>query len=296
MFKSGISILEPPPHAALANNDLGNGADPCELAARISVREPGAWLQIRKAHRFEWTDAELPIPGLPPDLEGLRILHLTDSHLRTSWDPAYDQLIQRVQADPPDLILYTGDFVEHKHDHRPALPQVRRLVDGLRSRLGFVTVLGNHDGDLMGPELSAMGVTVLDQQRLRLTAGSATLELIGLVGIDRYDLNRRWLRSIGPKAPNTARIVLSHFPDLIRITEFLKPDLFLAGHTHGGQICLPGRIPILRHDSLPRRLWLGIHRVHGTWLVVNRGTGFSTAMQMRMFCPAEVIEIRLRGV
>jgi hypothetical protein len=81
---------------------------------------------------------------------------------------------------------------------------------------------------------------------------------------------------------------------VIRSCASLTPDLFLAGHTHGGQICLPGRIPIIRHDSLARRFWLGIHRVHGTWLVVNRGIGFSTALQLRLFCPAEVVEIRLR--
>jgi hypothetical protein len=169
------------------------------------------------------------------------------------------------------------------------------LLTQLKSRLGYVGILGNHDGDLLAPKLSALGITMLSNQRLCLGAGAATLELIGLVGVDRLDLNTHWLRSLGPKAPHSARIVLSHYPDQIRKCKFLQPDLFLAGHTHGGQICMPGRTPILRHDDLPRRHWSGIHRAYGTWLVVSRGMGF-TALQMRLFCPAEVIEICLRGV
>jgi uncharacterized protein len=87
---------------------------------------------------------------------------------------------------------------------------------------------------------------------------------------------------------------LSHYPDIVRETRFLNPDLFLAGHTHGGQICLPGKIPIFKHDSLPRPICSGIHRAFDSWLVVNRGFGFSW-LAVRMFCPAEVIEIRLRS-
>jgi hypothetical protein len=171
---------------------------------------------------------------------------------------------------------------------------IGKLVSRLKSRLGFVTILGNHDGDLMGPPLTKLGITLLNQQRLCLGAGSANLEIIGLVGVDRFDLNQQWLRSIGPKQPRTVRIMMSHFPDLIRPCAFLRPDIFLAGHTHGGQVCLPGRIPIIRHDSLDRRFWLGIHRIQDMWLVVNRGLGFSTSLKLRLFCPAEVIEIRLR--
>ena len=92
---------------------------------------------------------------------------------------------------------------------------------------------------------------------------------------------------------NTLRIVLSHFPDhLPRVQYALQPDLFLAGHTHGGQVCLPGGWPILRHDTMPRRLCSGIHWVERTWLVANRGFGFS-GMQLRLFCPAEVLDLRL---
>ena len=72
----------------------------------------------------------------------------------------------------------------------------------------------------------------------------------------------------------------------------LQPDLYLAGHTHGGQICLPNERAILTHDSLPRTMCKGAHEINGTCLVVGRGFGFTT-IPVRAFAPAEVVEVRL---
>ncbi len=253
----------------------------------------GPPLQVITAKGFVWTTARLPIADLPDELQGFRILHLSDFHARSYWDPAYDELIARVAADPPDLILFTGDFVDDKHDHRSALPVVRRLVNSFKSRLGMVAGLGNHDGYLLAPALASLNLTLVDHRRLLLHSGSATLEVIGIAGVEREDFDPIFLRSLGPKPGDSVRILMSHHPDLIRRVGFMKPDLFLAGHTHGGQVCLPGGIPIIRHDSLPANMVGGIHRFHGTWLVVNRGFGFSS-LPLRLFCPAEVIEIHLR--
>jgi uncharacterized protein len=263
------------------------------LQAIVNCERPGPFLQLFSAKGFEWTIAQIPIPALPDELDGFRILHISDIHARRRWDPAYDDLIGRVLSDPPDLIAFTGDYVENKHDHRRTLPIVRRLVNSLKSRLGAVTILGNHDGDLLGPPLASLNVTPIDHRRLTLHSGSATLELIGIAGVERRDFDREFLQSLGNKPPNTVRIAMCHYPDLIRRCRFLGADLFLAGHTHGGQVCMPGRVPIIRHDSLPARLIHGIHRAYDTWLVVNRGLGFS-ALPIRLFCPAEVIEIHLR--
>jgi predicted MPP superfamily phosphohydrolase len=253
----------------------------------------GPRLQILTAKGFEWVDAQIPIPHLPPELEGFRLLHVSDIHARRLWDPAWDELIARVQADPPDFIVYTGDFVDNKQKTRQSMPLVRRLVNSLKSRLGAAAILGNHDGDLLGPPLASLNLTLLDHRRLALHSGSATLEFIGVAGVDRKDFDPVFLRSLGRKGPGTVRIALSHYPDLIRRSRFLELDLFLAGHTHGGQVCLPGGIPIIRHDSLPAKLISGIHRVYDTWLVSNPGIGFS-GLPVRLFCPAQVIEIRLR--
>jgi predicted MPP superfamily phosphohydrolase len=259
----------------------------------ITTDHPGPRLQLFTAKGFVWTTVQLPIPNLPHDLDGFRILHISDIHARRTWDEAYDDLIARVRAYPPDLIVHTGDYVDDKHDSRRQFPVARKLINSLQARLGSVSILGNHDGDLLGPPLASTNLIPVDHRRLALHSGSATIELIGIAGVERTDLDPVFLHSLPAKQPGTLRILLSHFPDLIRKTRFLGADIYLAGHTHGGQVCFPGQIPLIRHDSLPYQLISGINRWHGTWLVVNRGLGFSS-IPIRVFCPAEVIEIVLR--
>lgn len=234
------------------------------------------------------------LPDIPDTLDGFRILHLSDLHCRTAWDPAYDVLISRLSSDRPDLILFGGDFVENKRDARPALPIVRKLFSQLASRLGIFAILGNHDADWVAPVLAGPGLTFISHRQLQVQDRNATIELIGLPGVDRRDLDVHWVNSLPSKRPGIPRIVLCHFPDLLAKVRQLNPDLFLAGHTHGGQITLPGGLPILRHSTFPRRLCTGIHRTHDTVLVTNRGFGFSSILKLRVFCPAEVVEIILR--
>ncbi|HZK82747.1 MAG TPA: hypothetical protein VFC46_16805, partial [Humisphaera sp.] len=142
----------------------------------------------------------------------------------------------------------------------------------------------------IGEELAGSHVTFLDGRRQVIETPGGSVELIGLPGKDRIELTQEILESFPNRDAQSPRIVLSHFPDHLKRTGGLKADLFLAGHTHGGQICLPGGKPLMSHDSLPRYLCTGAHRVGDTWLVVNRGLGF-TGLPIRANCPPEVIEI-----
>jgi predicted MPP superfamily phosphohydrolase len=194
----------------------------------------------------------------------------------------------------PDLILFTGDFIDSKTDHRPVLPILRRLIPNLHSRLGLYAIQGNHDPDLMLPCLADMGVHWITHRRAVLADGKARLELIGLGGYVRADLDEEFLRALGPKEAGVPRVVMCHYPDLFASARLLEPDIFLAGHTHGGQICLPGGKPLMSHDSMPKRFTAGIHRLGQTWYVVSRGMGFS-GIPVRLFCPAETMELTLRA-
>lgn len=260
--------------------------------AVVSAQMRGPWVQWWSIQQFDWTEARLPIADLPDTLVGLRIVHLSDLHFRDVWFSGYDQVIGRLAAHPPDLVLITGDFVEARADHRPALPHLRRFLSRLQSRLGIFGILGNHDGDLLGARLPQMGVTLINGRTARLESRHASIELIGLPGVHRRDLTRRRVRCISRRTPGVPRIVLSHYPDHIRKLDSVQPDVVLAGHTHGGQVCLPNGFAPLTHDALPRRMSKGIHRVRGSWLVVSRGMGFAT-WRVRAFCPAEVIELEL---
>jgi predicted MPP superfamily phosphohydrolase len=264
-------------------------APPGPLRARVRVEDPGAWLQLGLPRSVQWTHVTLPIPGLPPALEGLRLLHLSDLHLRPRWAAGYDRLIERLAADPPDLILFTGDFVEDKRDYRPALPVAQRLVSSLRSRHGTYAIVGNHDGDLLAAQLPSLNATNVEGRHLTLAGG---IELLGFPGVERADLDHGFIQSIPPKPPGHVRIALCHYPDLFDTVAAARPDLYLCGHSHGGQVCLPGGVPIITHDRSPGRFVRGIHRRGDCWYIANRGFGAGKLL-LRVFCPAEVIQITL---
>ena len=235
------------------------------------------------------------MPGLASQFDGFRIVQLTDVHLLPSWWRAYDRLIERLQSDPPDLLILTGDLLEYKINQGPSLPTLERFLHGLRARLGVWVILGNHDGDLLGPHIKRFGANLINGRFVRLADDQrgGFLELIGSPGVLRGDSEDAIIAITPPRAANSLRVLMSHYPDTIRELHVLQPDLMLAGHTHGGQACLPGGFPIIRHDSLPRRYCKGVNRLMDTWLVVSRGMGFATR-QFRVFCPTEVIELVLR--
>lgn len=263
-------------------------------AAAPGDNEPrrGPWMQYRVPRGFEWSRYTLPIAALPPELEGLRVAQITDLHLRKFWSEAYDKLIERVRQESPDLLLITGDFVDNKRRPGRAAPTVRRLVSGLKARLGVFGILGNHDRCHLRPYLDGIGLTLLDKESRRIDVDGAELELLALPGVDRRHLTAQLLSSYPPKTVGVPRLILAHFPDHIRKAAQLKPDIYFAGHTHGGQICLPNGFAPVRHDSLPRAFCKGVHRIHNTWFVVGRGMGF-TGLPFRFFCPTEVVEVTL---
>lgn len=270
--------------------------------AVVEIDEPAPWLCLGLPGKVEWTRLRLPIPRLDRHLEGLRIVHVTDLHMRRRWCGGYDRLIEQINAAHADLLLFTGDFVEDKRDYRPAWSMVRRLVQPLRARLGRFTVLGNHDSDMLATHLAELGISVIEHQRVLVEAKADSpaatnsppppIELIGLPGIERADLDRDFIATLPPRTEGGVRIALSHFPDLFDDVAPAKPDIYLCGHTHGGQICLPGGWPPLTHARGPRRYATGIHRRGKCWFIVNRGVG-AGKIPLRLFCPPQVIEIEL---
>lgn len=252
--------------------------------------ERGPWFNVGPTRRFQVVRATLPLrAGVKVPGGQLRVIHLTDLHLRGRAHPALRLLAERLAADRPDLVLFTGDFADDKFAAARQMPFVAEMGALFQSvaRLGCFGVVGNHDGDLVAARLESMGVVPLD--------GGITsvggVDLIGLPGTMRSD--GRLFDDLD-RDPHRPTIVLSHYPDEIRRLDRLSPDLMLAGHTHGGQICLPigGGLPLLTHDELPWRMARGVHRVDETWLVVSRGVG-TTKLPIRVFCPAEAVELTL---
>jgi len=278
---------------------------PCDSQAGAAMEMPGheqlprrrglQWVQLGWSMSPQWSRIDVPVPQLSPMLQAVRIVHLSDLHLKKRWPASLQRLLERLRANPPHLLLITGDFVEDLLDHRPALPLVRRFAEGLSARWGVFAIAGNHDGDLLGPRLGGWGIEYIDGRYVRLGGadGQAAIELIGLPGVRRSDLDEAFLERIPPRLPGAPRIVLGHFPDQVHAARRLGADLMLAGHTHGGQICLPGGRALMSHDSLPKQMARGQHRFGKTLLVVSRGLG-TTRLPVRVFCPPQVVELTLR--
>ncbi|HLO52613.1 MAG TPA: metallophosphoesterase [Kamptonema sp.] len=260
----------------------------------------------------------IAIANLPAKLSGTKLVQLTDFHydgLRLSrW--LLEEAIAATNQEKPNLILLTGDYITDE------IEPIHRLVQqlkNLQSGAGIYAVLGNHDYYLPGAKtevtkaLTSIGIQVLYNE-VAYPLGSE-LALVGLADF--------WSREFKPSYamdfvnPDIPRIVLSHNPDSAQKLQQWRVDLQLSGHTHGGQIVIPGLgpisawiDPISRFFPKPlRRLipyfsvgekvvkhweWAsGLHQVGSNLLYVNRGLG--TYSPGRLFCPPEVTVITLES-
>ena len=237
-------------------------------------------------HRIGMTSATLPVSGLPPALDGLRISLITDIH-HSRIVPAADvvQAIELAMSARPDLIVLGGDYVTF--GDRAFVGPVAELLGSLQAPHGVFAVLGNHDDDRdMPAALTGKGFVVLKDQRTQLSIRGETLTLAGI---------RFWTR----RAENIARIVkgaegtlllLAHDPRRLVEAARLKVPAVLSGHTHGGQIVLPGVGAIARR-SFP--VWSGLGQQDDTSIFVSRGVG-TIYVPVRINCPPEVALLTLR--
>ncbi len=231
----------------------------------------------------------LPVPALPRLFDGLRILHLSDLHI-TRWTPRLTRWRRRLGRLRPDLAVITGDLGHRSWRWRQSLPHILHLLQAVHSPLGFYFILGNHDSPELGPALVEQGFVMLANQSVILKRGLQRLALIGLAQHRRLDTDiPTALRDVWP---GDCKLMLMHYPDLVQAAAAAGADVCLAGHTHGGQICLPDGRPLIRQDTLPPRLCTGVHRMGRTWLVINRGIG-KAGLRVRLFCPPQAIMLVL---
>jgi predicted MPP superfamily phosphohydrolase len=261
----------------------------------------------------------IPIKNLPGPLEGMVIVQLSDFHY-DGWrlsDRMLNEVVAVVQDINPDLIALTGDFITR--DPAPIYPLAARLKQ-LPNRYGTYAVLGNHDLMVKGARetvtlaLERVGIRVLSNQVVMPTDHDLALVGLPLYGYRFCQFDPSVvLNSLDPALP---RIVLSHNPDSAEVLQPWRVDLQLSGHTHGGQIVLPGLgnapqlwdrfrglipaewrqgIPYLSDECMQVvKHWewgMGLHQVGENWLYVNRGLG--TYWPGRFLCPPEVTVLRL---
>jgi uncharacterized protein len=237
-------------------------------------------------HRLGVTEATMPVSGLPPALEGLRIALLTDIH-HSALVPAEDvtRAVELTLSTNPDLIVLGGDYVTFG-DRRFVEP-VAELLSPLRAPNGVFAILGNHDDDREMPAaLAKRHITVLKDQRTRIVIRGDALEVAGI---------RFWTRRPADiarvlRGATDSVLLLAHDPRRLTEAAALNVPAVLSGHTHGGQVVLPGvgavaraRFPIVE----------GLGRKEHASIFVSRGIG-TVYVPVRINCPPEVALVTLQ--
>ncbi len=250
--------------------------------------------------RYDRTHLRLPIRGLDPSLEGLRIVQLSDLHIGNKMEgERLATLVEDVNRMEPDLVALTGDLFDFDPDY---IEEGARGLAGLRARLGVFAVLGNHDlytgSELVAEGLAAHAPNVrLLRAELERVAGGAPLYVAGIDDPGRMwtdpDLIADELETLGAGLPDDGPVILlSHRPDAIRQAARLGFAAVLSGHTHGGQIALPGLSHRVNLARLISRYPRGLFRVGDTVLYVNRGAGVA-GPAIRIAAPREIATLEL---
>jgi predicted MPP superfamily phosphohydrolase len=250
--------------------------------------------------RIEHTRLRIPLPGLDPALDGLRVVQISDLHIGNRLDGArLDRMVERTNALDPDVVVVTGDIF----DFDPAYVEdgARRLA-GLRARHGVYAILGNHDVYTGRDEVvSALARLAPEIRLLRDEIVKLPLEApLYLAGVE--DTGRDWstrdvewggLETVAAARPQDGpTILLAHRPTLLEQAARHGFPLMLAGHTHGGQLALPtpgGRTNLAR---VMTPLTRGLYRRGATTLYVNRGLGVG-GPSLRFNCRREITTVEL---
>jgi predicted MPP superfamily phosphohydrolase len=235
-----------------------------------------------------------PLPGLPPELDGLRIAHLSDFHLGvpSRGAAAVERAVDWVEQRQPDLTLISGDLLSRRRGE----PRLRELLARLPH---CFAVLGNHDyASTRDPFSQVAEVADLEPATL-LRDESRTIELRGrrvqIVGVDPRSFRKRQPRPerlVDPDAD--LRILLCHFPDVVDRLPEGAFDLVLSGHLHGGQICVPWPGGRLRLAHIRWKYIRGLYRTPAAMLHLSAGLG-TTFVPFRFLARPEATELVLQS-
>ena len=241
-------------------------------------------LDIRVRHN------EVPLPTLPRGFDGYTVLHLSDLHLDVG--PAFvARLTETVRGLSFDSCVMTGDYRFRSFGpYQAVLDALRQL----RPHLGTTVhaVLGNHDTIRMVPAMEREGIRVLMNESVLLRRGT---DVLPLAGIDdaHYFRTHNFHQALADAAHDACVILLSLTPEPYRQAAHAEVSLMLCGHTHGGQICLPGGAPVLTDSDAPRALAQGAWRYRGMAGYTSVGSGTSI-IDVRLNCPPEITLHHLR--
>jgi hypothetical protein len=247
------------------------------------------WRGLSNAAKIELRENLIVSPRLPKAFDGFTILQLSDLHVEMS-EGAMDRVVALLKDASYDLCVLTGDYrAKTWGPHEEAISGVARVRAALRGEV--YGVLGNHDTILMVPDLEAMGITMLLNESKIIERSGERLHLVGIDDAHYYRMDNLD-KAAADIPPGAFSILISHTPEIYRQAAHADFDVLLSGHTHGGQVCLPGRIPLTLDSVLPRSMGSGAWRYHDMSGYTSVGAG-SSIVPVRFNCPPEITLHRL---
>jgi len=246
----------------------------------------------QNALNLQVTEHSITLQNLPESFEGYKILFITDLHI-DGIDELPAIIIDRINDLEYDICLLGGDYRFQLHGKAfKTIELMKDLVEKLVLKSRVAAVLGNHDQYAIGTAMNNAGADVLINENITIVKGC---EQISICGVDdcHYYVAHDFDQALEGTRTDSFKIFLSHSPEIYKDAEKYGFDLYLAGHTHAGQICLPRRTAILAEANIPRKL------IYGPWQHRNMkgytscGAGSSGA-PARFNCPPEVALITLR--
>ncbi|MGH9447660.1 MAG: metallophosphoesterase, partial [Terriglobia bacterium] len=231
-------------------------------------------------------------PGLPDNFDGFRILHLTDLHIDGMHGLA-EIVAERLTGLDADLCVMTGDYRFEAHGPCDKIyPRLRTILSSIQARHGVLAILGNHDESEIAVELEKLGVRMLINDGVAITRGNACLGVVGVDDPHRYgcdDLDG----ALGSVPADAFKVLLAHSPELWHKASAAGIRLYLCGHTHAGQMRLPGIGALLMNADCPKSYTQGRWQNGAMLGYTSAGVGCSL-LPVRYNCPPEITLIELR--
>jgi uncharacterized protein len=228
---------------------------------------------------------------LPAQFDGFTLLHLSDLHLDLSEDIT-QRILALAQGCAYHACVLTGDYrARTSGPHDATLAGMKRLRQVLRSPI--FAVLGNHDSVAMLPGIESLGIRVLMNECEHIKRDGAAIVIAGVDDAHFFRADDVEKAASG-RLPTDYSILLSHTPEIYRRAAQAGFDFMLSGHTHGGQICLPGQVPLTLDSDLPRRFGAGAWQHKGMTGYTSRGASCSI-IPVRFNCPPEITLHTLRA-
>jgi len=258
---------------------------------RAALRLAGLYGRGRRnAARVELCHNTVVLPELPPAFDGFTLLHLTDLHVEMNA-AALQRVVELLAGISYDVVVLTGDFRAQTYGPYEA------VLDGLRwfrphLKGPVYGVLGNHDTVRMVPAMEQMGIRMLLNEVEAIRRGDQRIHLVGVDDAHYYRVDNIE-KAAGDVPHDEFSILLTHTPEIYRQAAHADFNFLLSGHTHGGQICLPGGTPIILDAKLPRKFGAGAWQYEGMHGYTSRGCGTSL-VPVRLNCPPEITLHHLR--